>query len=563
MEWVCDRLYVPALRFCLRYPMTPIAIAAMLLLGTFGMIRGGVVPSVLFPKTDNNFLQASVTFPDGTPVAEADAATRRMEEGLRRISDRIANARAKKESRDIEDIYKASENDLNGPVRLTYRDMGTITNTQNAAGGGASGSHVGQIFAELCDTSIRNIKSDEILAMWRKEVGEIPGADRVNYGTIGVGPGGKAIEFKLLASGENEGQLMGATEEMKKRLAEFAGVYDISDDNIPGKWEFQFQVRKQALATGITEMQLGNTVRNTYYGAEAMRLQRGRHEVKLMVRYPEEERQNLVNFREIRVQDNQGMEKPIGELAKVELSRGFSEINRVDQMRSITVSADIDETTANAEIIINTLQKEFVPGLMEKYPDISLRWEGQREQSRESFSSLLVGFFAAICAMYVLLVLQFRSYIQPLLILLIVPFGMIGAVWGHALLGLPLTLFSMFGLVALSGVVINDSIVLIDFINSRIREGESMENALLSAGQRRFRPIMLTSMTTIAGLIPLMLEKSFQAQLLIPMATSLAFGLMLATFLVLFLVPVFYSVYNWLLKTASQGFELVGLGSDE
>ena len=563
MEWVCDRLYVPALRFCLRYPMTPIAIAAMLLLGTFGMIRGGVVPSVLFPKTDNNFLQASVTFPDGTPVAEADAATRRMEEGLRRISDRIANARAKKESRDIKDIYKASENDLNGPVRLTYRDMGTITNTQNAAGGGASGSHVGQIFAELCDTSIRNIKSDEILALWRKEVGEIPGADRVNYGTIGVGPGGKAIEFKLLASGENEGQLMGATEEMKKRLAEFAGVYDISDDNIPGKWEFQFQVRKQALATGITEMQLGNTVRNTYYGAEAMRLQRGRHEVKLMVRYPEEERQNLVNFREIRVQDNQGMEKPIGELAKVELSRGFSEINRVDQMRSITVSADIDETTANAEIIINTLQKEFVPGLMEKYPDISLRWEGQREQSRESFSSLLVGFFAAICAMYVLLVLQFRSYIQPLLILLIVPFGMIGAVWGHALLGLPLTLFSMFGLVALSGVVINDSIVLIDFINSRIREGESMENALLSAGQRRFRPIMLTSMTTIAGLIPLMLEKSFQAQLLIPMATSLAFGLMLATFLVLFLVPVFYSVYNWLLKTASQGFELVGLGSDE
>ena len=262
-----------------------------------------------------------------------------------------------------------------------------------------------------------------------------------------------------------------------------------------------------------------------------------------MVRYPEEERGSLVDFREIRVRTNDGEERPITELAEVKLSRGFSEINRVDQMRSVTISADLDEATANADLIISELQKTLVPEMQSRFPQVGIRWEGQREQSNESVGSLMVGFGVAILAMYVLLVLQFRSYIQPLLILAIVPFGMIGAVWGHAVLGIPLTLFSMFGLVALSGVVINDSIVLIDFINKRVRDGIGITDALMQAGERRFRPIMLTSMTTIAGLIPLMLERSFQAQLMIPMAASLAFGLSLATFLVLILVPVFYMLY--------------------
>ena len=191
-----------------------------------------------------------------------------------------------------------------------------------------------------------------------------------------------------------------------------------------------------------------------------------------MVRYPEEERRSLVNFREIRVPDPDGNEHPIGELANVSLERGFSEINRVDQRRSITISADLDWQTANSSLIIADLQENYLPKMAERFPAVEVRWEGQAEQSRESVGSLMRGFGIAIIAMYVLLVLQFRSYIQPALILLIIPFGMIGAVWGHAVLGLPLTLFSMFGLVALSGVVINDSIVLIDFINARVRDGQ-------------------------------------------------------------------------------------------
>ncbi|MCP4885382.1 MAG: efflux RND transporter permease subunit [Planctomycetaceae bacterium] len=553
MEWICDGFYLPALRFSIKYPPVPIAVAIAMFLVTAGMIRGGIVPSILFPKSDNNNLQATIAFPDGTPAEETDAATREMERALRRVSVKIAKRRAESTGVPVSEIYPSTGSDI-GPVRLTYRDVGTITNLQNAAGGGGSGSHVGQIFAELHDTEYRQIHSDDLLAMWRAEAGEFPGSDRITYGSVGVGPGGKAIEFKLLASANEVDQLLAATELVKERLGEFAGVYDIADDNTPGKWEFQFRVKDRALATGVTPTDLGRTVRNAYFGAEVMRLQRGRHEVKLMVRYPEDERSSLVDFREIRVETDNGTQRPITELAEINLARGFSEINRVDQLRSITISADLDEATANAEKIVQQLSKEMesryipetgeeVAGLLDHLPAVSVRWEGQREQSRESVGSLMTGFAIAILAMFVLLVLQFRSYIQPLLILAIIPFGMIGAVWGHALLGLPLTLFSMFGLVALAGVVVNDSIVLIDFINSRVRQGIPIREALLESGQRRFRPIMLTSMTTIAGLIPLMTERSFQAQLLIPMAASLAFGLMLATFLVLLLVPTFYSIY--------------------
>lgn len=543
MDWVCRRLYVPTLQFSLRHPLVPIAAAIAMFIFTGGLIRGGIVPSILFPKTDNNNLQATISFPDGTPAVETDRATRQMEEALRRVSERVAKQRSLATGIPVEETYRTSEGSGTGPVRLTYRDVGTITNLQNAAGGGGSGSHVGQVFAELYDTEIRSIHSDDLIAMWRAEAGEFPGSERVTYGTIGVGPGGKAIEFKLLAPGKDVDQLLAATEAIKERLGQFAGVYDIADDNTPGKWEFQFKVKDRALATGVTAADLGETVRNAYFGAEVMRLQRGRHEVKLMVRYPEDERRSLVDFRELRVRTADGVERPITELAEINLTRGFSEINRVDQMRSITVSADLDEVKANADLIIGELQKYFVPDMLASYPAVSVRWEGQREQSNESVSSLIFGFAIAILAMFVLLVLQFRSYIQPLLILAIVPFGMIGAVWGHALLGLPLTLFSMFGLVALAGVVVNDSIVLIDFINARVRAGIPIRMALVESGQRRFRPIILTSLTTIAGLAPLLTERSFQAQLLIPMAASLAFGLMVATVLVLLLVPVFYLLY--------------------
>jgi len=554
MTYVCDNLYAPALRFSIRHPLIPIATSIMLMLITVGLIRSGIVPTILFPKTDNNLLHATIAFPDGTSASVTDAATRKMEEAIREVSRDLAIEYPARETEKTKETDLDEGTDPVGPVRLTYREVGSISATDGVgANSGGGGSHVGQIFVELVDAELRDVTSDAIIDRWRKKSGEFPGVEKLTFGTIGVGPGGKAVEFKLLAPSDKVEELQAATEAVKERLGQFSGVFDISDDNAPGKWEFQFAVKDSAIATGVTETDLGETVRNAYFGAEVMRLQRGRHEVKLMVRYPEEERRSLVNFREIRVRDAQGIERPIEEIAEVTLKRGFSEINRVDQQRSITISADIDEATANSALITTELQNVFMPKLLAAYPDISIRWEGQREQSQESVGSLMVGFSIALIAMFILLVLQFQSYSQPFLIMAIIPFGMIGAVWGHALLGLPLTLFSMFGLVALAGVVVNDSIVLIDFINSRVKAGMNIQDAILESGQRRFRPIMLTSLTTIAGLMPLLFERSFQAQLLIPMAASLAFGLMMATGLVLLLIPVYYSLYARMIH--SIGFD--------
>jgi multidrug efflux pump subunit AcrB len=337
--------------------------------------------------------------------------------------------------------------------------------------------------------------------------------------------------------------LEAAVEEVKAKLATYKGVFDVSDDSRPGKWELQLREKPDAVALGVPLESIARTVRASYYGEEVMRLQRGRHEVKLMVRYPEEDRKSLARFDDIRVDGGDGVQRPITELADVSVSRGYSEINRIDQKRSITISSDIDEKEGNAKEIVSNLQKTFMPDLLKKYPSLRVRWEGQQEQDTESVRSLGIGLGIALIAMYVLLTMEFTSYGQPMVVMMIIPFGIVGAVIGHWVMDLPLTLFSMLGLVALTGIVVNDSIVLVDFINSAVRGGMPLNQAVLEAGGRRFRPVMLTSLTTIAGLAPILTETSFQAQLVIPMAASLCFGLMTSTVLVLVLVPTFYLIY--------------------
>jgi multidrug efflux pump subunit AcrB len=368
------------------------------------------------------------------------------------------------------------------------------------------------------------------------------------FGTENIGPGGKTIEFKLLAAADAVAvtQLEEAVEKCKQWLEQYPGVIDIDDDSRPGKWEYQVKVKPKAEAMGVSLAELAGTVRASFYGEEVMRLQRGRHEVKLMVRYPQGERRTLATLDDIRVAGPDGVQRPIGELADVSVQRGFSEINRLGQKRSITVTADIDmaKSSLTSSQIVGDMQKRLMPDLSREFPLVRVRWEGQQEQTNESLESLGVGFIVALFAMFVLLTMEFKSYFQPFLILAAIPFGIAGAVFGHALMGMPLTLFSMFGLVALAGVVVNDSICLIDFINLRVREGHPLRAALREAGCLRFRPVLLTSITTIGGLMPLLLEKSFQAQFLVPMATSMTFGLMMTTALVLILVPVMYSFFG-------------------
>ncbi|GAB5442475.1 MAG: efflux RND transporter permease subunit [Fuerstiella sp.] len=527
LEFFIERFYSPLVRFSVRNPAITVSAAVTVVLLSATLVRNGTVPSVFFPKLDSPEVIANVVFPDGTPSRITDAATLKLEQAIQRINE--------KHSQPGQPL-----------VEVIHRLVGSVT-TGGGPGGGetSNGGHVGKVHVQLVPNTDRDVTSQQIVDEWRQAVGTIAGVETLTFGSQNRGPGGKPIEFKLLAPAEDMAQLEAAVDEAKLKLESYAGVFDVADDSRPGKWELQLTEKPNALALGVPLDNIARTVRASYYGEEVMRLQRGRHEVKLMVRYPEEDRNSLANFSDIRVDAGDGIQRPITELANVQVARGYSEINRIDQRRSITLSADVDEEVTNAKEIVTRLQADFIPGLLQKYSGLRVRWEGQQEQDTESMGSLFTGLAVAMVATYVLLTVEFNSYLQPLVVMAVIPFGIVGAIWGHAFMGLPLTLFSMLGLVALTGVVVNDSIVLVDFINARVRSGISVPEAVLEAGQRRFRPVLLTSMTTVAGLLPILTEKSFQAQLVIPMATSLCFGLILSTLLVLVLVPTFYSIYSY------------------
>jgi multidrug efflux pump subunit AcrB len=530
LKWFVKHVYAPALDVALDNRLSVLAGAACILLVALGIVRSGVTPFLLFPKIDANRLIAKVVFPDGTPAGITEEATGRLEQAAFAASRQLSPAGTP-------------------IVELVHRAVGQVA-AQGEIGPDArmSGSHVGAVAVELVDGERRSVTSEQFISEWRRLSGDFAGTESLVFGTENIGPGGKTIEFKLLAAAEPESvrQLEAAVEKCKDWLAQYPGVIDIDDDSRPGKWEYQIKVQPKAEAMGVSLADLAGTIRAAFYGEEVMRLQRGRHEVKLMVRYPQAERRTLATLDEIRVMGPDGVQRPIRELADITVERGYSEINRLGQKRSITVTADIDvaKTALTSSQVIADMEQRLMPSFKDEFPLVRVRWEGQREQSNESLRSLGVGFVVALFAMFVLLTMEFKSYFQPFLILAAIPFGIAGAVFGHAVMGMPLTLFSMFGLVALAGVVVNDSICLIDFINLRVREGHPLRAALREAGCLRFRPVMLTSITTIGGLLPLLLEKSFQAQFLVPMATAMAFGLMMTTLLVLILVPVMYSFFG-------------------
>ncbi|HAY80457.1 MAG TPA: AcrB/AcrD/AcrF family protein, partial [Planctomycetaceae bacterium] len=603
LHFFVERLYAPSLGWVLRRPEVCVSVAVMLLLVVAAMFKSGSMKWELMPPLDSNWIEAKVTFPDGTPLEVTDAATQQIEKAIYEIGREYGKKENGKEGNDEEE---------NAFIKIVHRRVGeSSTPGMPGPDGLKTGSHVGTVFVEMVPSHLRSRTSEEITNEWRERVEQqnpdwTRGVEQLTFGQPTMGPGGTAVELKLLAPTEQMAELEAAVEDTKEALAKIKDAVDVRDDSQPGKWEYQLKVKDRALAMGVTAADLAETVRASYYGEEVMRLQRGRHEVKLMVRYPKEDRKSLADFNDIRVRGGDGVERPLTELAETEVETGYSEIDRLEQMRAITVTADVSKTGNSRDVtellddhlqlVINgkkriknieelrdleaeeakqgdplaanawrnwsrRLQLYAAPFTSQKvyaevtplYPSVELRWEGQRKDTGESLTSLFVGFGIALLGMYVLLTLEFRSYLQPFLIMGIIPFGFIGAVFGHALRDMSFTLFSMFGLVALTGVVVNDSIVLIDCINQRIQEGLPLFRALIEAGKRRFRPVLLTSVTTVAGLLPLLMETSFQAQVLIPMAVSMAFGLMLATVLVLYLVPVYYSLYG----------RYVGLGGED
>lgn len=522
LAWFIDRVYTRVLHWSLGNPAIVLSALAGMLISSMGVVRSGMVPFLLLPKIDFGFITVTITYPDGTPVEITDAATQRLEDAIWRVNQRS--------------IDENLTSDAAGFVQAVQRTVGS---SGDEVGMNAT-SHVGGLFIQLNDIGERTVTSDDIVRMWRKESGSFPGAEAVAFGATPRGPASLPIEMRLMASAEHYDQLDGAIERCKLKLAEYPYFSDIATDTRQGKWEYRIRVRDDAKAMGVSLADVAGTVRASYYGEEVMRLQRGRHEVPLRVRYPRSERNTLVSFNDVRIRGIDKTERPLNEIAKVDVERGYSEIRRVNQMRSIGVVADVDETRGNTFNVVSDIKRNFVPLLAEEFPGVTFEWGGQQEQTDETVRSLTLGFFVVLGAMFLLLTIQFNSCWQAILILMIIPFGFIGAIIGHVVMNIDLTLFSIFGIVALAGVVVNDSIVLVDFINQRISEGLPQYDAIIDGSRRRFRAVLLTSVTTCAGMMPILLERSREAQVVAPMATSLTFGLAFSTMIVLVLAPVMF-----------------------
>jgi len=519
VEFLTHRLYRSVYRKALRGRYVTLALALLALAVSAGLFVGGVVRYTLFPKGDSDILFASVTFPDGTPLEVTERALNRMESAAIDLNGSFAEYAEGKMVRQVSTFF--------GQTMMMME---------------LSGGNVGEVLVQLAPAEERNIESEKLISAWREKVGPIPDVVSVQYRGMHGGPGGQPIEIRLRA--EELPMLRAAAAELKKKLTEYAGLSDIQDDYRPGKKEFHVTLKPQGRVLGITTSDLGRQLRQGFFGDEAVRIQRGRDDVKVKVRYPRRDRRRLSDVERIRVRAPSGAGVPFHEVADASITREPASIRRMDGKRVVNVSADIDEAVANANEVLEDIRTTFMDDFVARYPGLSYSYEGQKQESAEALSSLYIAFPLALIGIFAILAVQFRSYGKPLVIMLSIPFGMVGAVLGHYVMGFDITLLSVFGIVAVSGVVVNDALVLIDFVNRNIRNGMTVFDAVLEAGPARFRAIVLTSMTTIAGLAPLILERSFQAQLLIPMAISVSFGLALATLVNLFVTPSVYLVLN-------------------
>ncbi len=523
LQAVIDRLYSPAIKYVVKNKYFTFSIGIGVLIISLGIIAGGYVAFVFFPKGESDWIVAEIVYPLGTPFKLTEETVAHLE----------------KESFKLNTVY-SDFSEKNGRLVINaFSIVGAIPRRDFKPP--EFGSHVGEVWLELASSEKRpNISTHAILAKWRSLIGEIPGMERLQFATLEGGPAGNPIEIQL--RGQDFDQLKQAAAELKSEIATYPGTFDITDNFKPGKQEKKIRVKEGARSIGITMRDLARQVRQAFYGDEALRIQRGRDDVKVMVRYSDKERRSIAGIEDMRIRTRDGQEIPIEEVADITSGRSYSVVNRVDRKRTISVLSDLDETIANASVIVADLDSNFLPGLVERYPGLIYALEGQEKRTRESLDSIKSGYFLAMMGIFLLLASQFRSYMQPLIIMMAIPFGLIGAILGHLILGMEFTIVSIFGIVALSGIVVNDSLILIDFINRAVRSGMDVDQAVIESGRARFRPVLLTSVTTIAGLFPLLLERSFQAQFLVPMAVSLCFGLLVATILTLLYVPALYLI---------------------
>ncbi len=527
LEWFAERVYAPFLAKALHWRYVSLCTALAVLLLTVGFMRGGILKFEVFPEVDGFIVTANVEFPSGTPPEVTEAAVRRIEAAMERISERTETTSGKPL--------------LVNSLSLVGQSMGEIPD---------DGPHLGGMHAVLLPSEERGIHSKDIQVMWEKEVGPIPGVKSLTFAGMSSGPPGAPVEIWI--QGHDMDRILAAGEDLRNRLREFDGVYQIRSDFSPGKNELRLELKPEARALGLTVDALARQVYAGYYGEEAVRLQRGRDDIRVKVRYTADERSRVSDFEKIRIRTPSGHEVPLLSVANISFAPGYSTITRTDGLRRVAVSAAVDTNKANANEVLSRIAEEFFPKLAQKYPDLQVAVQGEKKKMRESFSSLLIGFPLALVGIFVIIATMFRSYVQPFVILFTVPFGIIGAILGHLIMGYDLSLLSIFGMVALTGVVVNDAIVLIERINENMAEGMDFLEAIQNGGARRLRAIVLTTLSTVGGLAPLITETDLQARFLIPMALSLAAGVLFATVLTLVLIPSLLVILNDLRRLAHR-----------
>jgi multidrug efflux pump subunit AcrB len=498
-----------------------IALGLMLFFVALGIVSGGWIKFTFLPKIESDQVVATLTMPFGTPVEETRALEKRMNVALDKA---LSEFGSKKEST----LGIFSESGSKGNARPGGGPHGRRDR---------AGSHLAQVGVYLVASDKRDFSAREFATRWREEVGEIAGAENLNFRfAIGAGSG-EAIDFVL--SHRDDALLERAAQQLGEHLATYDGVLDIDDGFAAGKEQLSFKLKPQAIEAGLNEIQLARQIRSAFFGVEAQRQLRGREEIRTYVRLPRHQRESEYHLEELMLNTVKG-EIPLREAAEVKRGRSYTNIHRQDGRRVIHVTADVDAKKVESNKVVRSVRADFIGQLKSDNPGLSVSLGGEQRRQHMSMGAIAKNYMVALIAMFALLAVAFRSYTQPFLIMLAIPFGFVGMVFGHIVMGYGLSFISMMGFVALSGVVVNDSLVLIVAINRFRDAGKTAVEAALAGVQRRFRAIMLTSLTTFFGLLPMIFEPSVQARFLIPMAISLGFGIMFATLITLFIVPAFY-----------------------
>jgi multidrug efflux pump subunit AcrB len=530
-DWLRETVMGRLVDVAIRWRYLTLGLLLLMFLATLSLLAGGLVKFRAFPHLDGNTIQAEILLPQGTPLARTEA-----------LVDRIVAA-VDTVGRDLSESLPAKAGDggeatIGGPL---VRNVVTLYSVNKSAS--ESGAHVATVSVDLVDSDRRpDLPATAVAAAWREAVGEVPDALSLKFGERVIGPAGLDIEIRL--KGHDLEALKAASLDLRQWLMGYEGVHDVMDDMRPGKPEARLSLRDGASALGIRADTVAQQIAAAFQGVTVDEIQVGDEAYEIDVRVSAEDRDSLADLDNFMVTTEAGETIPLSNVAIIERSRGWARVSRVDGWRTITVIGDVEDAVANADQIVQHTRAAFFPELMERHPDVHPDFEGQAAEMKATMGSMQRNMLVGLIGVFLLLSFQFRSYVEPIIVMVAIPMALIGAILGHLAQGLEMSMPSMIGLASLAGVVVNDSILLVMFIKQYRLEGGTAAEAAAKAARARFRPILLTSLTTIMGLTPLLAETSLQAQVMIPLATSLAFGLTSATVLALVLVPVVYVILD-------------------